>query len=108
MDRCIYISPRPPYVRISSESSLGIVEVDIPRHSEIMEHFECDYPQTFKYRYTLMIPILKAVTLSSKTSLRLNDRGCLSLQFMIPIEEDKTSLVEYIVSHHNRSKFGIR
>jgi cell cycle checkpoint protein len=99
----IYISPQAPYFRIGSDSPLGTIEIDVPRQSELMENFQCDYPQTFKYKYELMVPAIKGITASSKTSLRLNEQGCLSLQFMILTDEDQTSFVEYTVSNDDIS-----
>ena len=41
---------------------------------------------------------MKALTLSSKISIRMDNRGFLSLQFMIQNEDNQISFVEYLVS----------
>lgn len=52
-----------------------------------------------RYKITLIKPSLKALTLSSKISVRMDNRGFLSLQFMIQNEDNQISFVEYLVSN---------
>jgi cell cycle checkpoint protein len=78
--------------------------MDYPDDRDVLETFECDAPVSFRsafflgfpfhsppsdtaaesYRYSLMLRMLKALTSSTKMSLRLDDEGLLSLQFLMP------------------------
>jgi len=60
-----------------------------------METFYCKQTIQNKYNTQFFQYILKALQISSKVSLRIDGRGILCLQFLIFVEEDKASLVEY-------------
>lgn len=58
------------------------------------------------YRFSLFTPVLKALGISVKTSLRINEVGLLSMQFMIPAGDSgqrteqapRVTFVEYLIS----------
>ena len=51
-----------------------------------------------RYKINLLKPSTKALQLSSKISIRMDNRGFLSLQYMIINEESQVCFVEYLVS----------
>lgn len=119
----ITVSPSAPYFRLSTEGSAGSVEVpifmlapdsssplsfslcfvlfftlcqmDYPKENDVIESFQCEQIQFNCYRLTLVLPSVKALALSKKTSLRTNKRGVLSMQYMISVTETITSFVEF-------------
>ena len=101
--------------------------MDYPKDSDMMEVFECQKKQTNKYgifkidscadeiwhmsskyvlspcclicRYKLLLlkPCTKALSQSTKISLRMDHRGFLSLQCMILTEDKQICFVEFLV-----------
>ena len=51
----------------------------------------------YRYKITLLKPSTKALNLSSKTSIRMDKRGFLSLQYLILNEDGEICFVEYLV-----------
>lgn len=56
----------------------------------------CIYFQ--RYKLSLIKPSVKALSVSSKVSMRTDHRGFLSLQYMIRNEDGQVCFVEYYVS----------
>lgn len=57
--------------------------MDYPNDREVLETFECAMPVKYTYHVVHVKSALRALQSSSKTALRINDEGLLSLQFMI-------------------------
>lgn len=51
----------------------------------------------YRYKITLLKPSTKALDISSKISIRMDNRGFLSLQYMIINDDGETCYVEYLV-----------
>ena len=51
-----------------------------------------------RYKLTLLKPTVKALMSSTKVSIRADNRGFLSLQYMIRNEDGQICFVEYYVS----------
>ncbi|VDL95639.1 unnamed protein product [Schistocephalus solidus] len=84
-----------PRLRLTTYGYTGTVHYDFPRDSDPVEVFECSAPDALlaRYRLSLLRPATnRALALSSRVCIRMNERGFLSLQYMI------TSL------HHNDSQ----
>lgn len=64
----------------------------------MMEVFDCHKTQTNRYKLLLLKPCTKALSQSTKISLRMDHRGFLSLQCMILTEDKQVCFVEYLVS----------
>lgn len=92
------ISSNKPHFRISTFGNTGTYHWDIPKDSEMMEQFSYIREQNTRYRMSLIRPCIKALMVSSRTSLRTSPSGALSLQFMIRLDEDHTSFTEYYVA----------
>ncbi|CAH3199353.1 unnamed protein product [Porites evermanni] len=64
----------------------------------MVESFECQQTQTNRHVNNLYLlkPSTKALQLSSKISIRMDNRGFLSLQYMIVNEDGQVCFVEYL------------
>ncbi|PPQ99931.1 hypothetical protein CVT24_009566, partial [Panaeolus cyanescens] len=69
-----------PILRIQASGTFGSTEMDYPNDREVLENFECTEPTRFSH----ITKALKALQSSTKTSLRIDDQGMLSLQFLMP------------------------
>lgn len=49
------------------------------------------------YKTKLVQPTVKALTMSTKTQLRINERGTLNLQHMYVTDNDQTSFLDFYV-----------
>lgn len=70
-------------LRITAEGTFGSTQMDYPYARDVLETFECLEPVKFTYRMTHIASALKAMQTSLKTSLRIDQDGLLSLQFMM-------------------------
>ncbi|KAF9444331.1 Rad1-domain-containing protein [Macrolepiota fuliginosa MF-IS2] len=73
-----------PILRIKAGGNFGTTEMDYPNDRDVLESFECTRSISFSYRFTHIAKTLRALQSSTKTSLRIDDEGLLSLQFMMP------------------------
>jgi len=92
----ILMSPDAPYFRISTFGNSGSAHVDYPKDSELVETFECTQTQSNRYKTSLLKPSTKALVPSNKVSIRMDERGFLSLQYMILNEDGQICFVEYL------------
>ncbi|PLW25322.1 hypothetical protein PCANC_26731 [Puccinia coronata f. sp. avenae] len=92
-----------PTFRIQVDGDLGCYTVDFPNDKDILDSFLCKTPEGVdphdwdqlgfiqnSYKLSHILKIKKALDVSSKTSLRVDDTGFLSLQLLIPLEESST------------------
>ena len=91
----ILMSPVKPYFRLSTSGDLGQSNHDIPKDSDMVEFFECSQTQSNQYRWSLLKPTLKAISLTNKVCIRVDHRGFLSLQCMLKNESGQVCFVEY-------------
>ncbi|CAF0724588.1 unnamed protein product [Didymodactylos carnosus] len=91
----LLISEQNPQFRLIANGVGGSSSVDITKTSEIMESFLCTQTIHNRYKTQFFQYIIKALTIATKVSLRIDGRGILCIQFLIYTEEDKASLVEY-------------
>ncbi|XP_064621085.1 cell cycle checkpoint protein RAD1-like isoform X2 [Lineus longissimus] len=91
----ILMSPDKPYFRLSTFGSAGSTHSDFPKESDMVESFQCTQTQTNRYKISLLKPSVKALALSSRISIRTDDRGFISLQYMIKNEDGQICFVEY-------------
>ncbi|KAJ3146579.1 ssDNA endodeoxyribonuclease [Geranomyces michiganensis] len=94
----LLVSPAAPYFRLSASGLAGDTQMDYPKDTDVVESFHCMRTSTNNYKYSLLQPCLRALALSTKSNIRINETGFLSIQFMIPINENDISFVEYLVS----------
>ncbi|CDS42360.1 cell cycle checkpoint protein rad1 [Echinococcus multilocularis] len=89
-----------PRLRLTTYGFAGTTHYDFPCDSDPVEVFECSTsePCVARYRLSLLRPSTnRALALSSRISLRMNDRGFLSLQYMIQAgsSDSTSSFVEF-------------
>ncbi|KAI0648329.1 Rad1/Rec1/Rad17 [Trametes meyenii] len=77
-------SSAPPRLRLRAVGQFGSTEMDYPNDREVLETCECEHAISFTYRFSHVARALRALQSSLKTSLRIDDEGLLSLQFMMP------------------------
>jgi len=91
------LSPEAPYFRLKAIGTGTICQVDYPRDSEIFETFECAQLLKRDYRMKFLHPSLKALEIASKTQIRVNAVGLLSLQHMIPTDDGNFAFVDFFI-----------
>ncbi|KAJ3759732.1 Rad1/Rec1/Rad17 [Lentinula raphanica] len=73
-----------PNFRIEARGTFGNTEMDYPNDRDVLESFECETPVKFSYRFSHIARTIRALQTSVKTSLRIDNEGLLSLQFLMP------------------------
>jgi len=52
----------------------------------------------YRYKMLLLKPSVKALMVSTRTSIRMDTRGFLSMQYMIRLDDGQICFAEYFVS----------
>ncbi|KAI8804232.1 Rad1/Rec1/Rad17 [Cladochytrium replicatum] len=94
----IHVSSNHPYFRLSSASAVGELQIDYPKDTDVFESFRCDGTHKMRYYFSFFAHSFKALQFSTKTSLRANENGLLSLQYMIPTGDSTVSFVEFLLT----------
>ncbi|CCM05792.1 uncharacterized protein FIBRA_08025 [Fibroporia radiculosa] len=81
----------PPRLRLQAVGNFGSVEMDYPSDKEVLESCECDEQVSFSYRFSHISRTQRALQSSTKTSLRINEEGLLSLQLLMPTPRTRES-----------------
>ncbi|KAJ3187439.1 ssDNA endodeoxyribonuclease [Gaertneriomyces sp. JEL0708] len=102
----LYISPQAPFFRVAATGLAGDAQMDYPKDTDVIESFQCTKPALNTYRFKSLQPSLKALAVSSKTSIRVTDHGFLSLQFLVMLNDKDMTLVEYILSPESDAETG--
>ena len=114
----LFITQDVPHFRLIANGCGGSTSVDITQDSPVMDTFLCTEPVhnrlvalviffrtdplRFSYKTQFFQYIVRALSIASKLSLRIDAAGILCAQFLIYTEKDKPSLVEYFVSVSER------
>ncbi|KAJ2776964.1 checkpoint clamp complex protein Rad1 [Coemansia javaensis] len=91
----IAISSTAPYFRVSTMGDSGSTEMTYSKDERVLDSFFCSEEQENRYKLSLVLRCRLALALSDKTKIRINQRGFLSLQFMIPTDAD-VSFVNFL------------
>ncbi|KAG2020730.1 hypothetical protein CC2G_006038 [Coprinopsis cinerea AmutBmut pab1-1] len=89
-------APSAPLFRIQADGTFGSTEMDYPNDREVLETFECTQTVQFTYRFGHILKTLRALSSSTKTSLRIDEDGLLSLQFLMPSPKPKDAMDAFI------------
>ncbi|KAH9939601.1 Rad1-domain-containing protein [Amylocystis lapponica] len=73
-----------PRLRLHAAGTFGSTEMDYPSDKEVLESCDCEESVSFSYRFGHISRALRALQSSTKTSLRINTEGLLSLQLIMP------------------------
>ncbi len=82
-------------VSFSTNGNAGEVTISLPEHSEIVHIFECRRKSKAKYPMNLLKNALKAIVMSQKLSLRMDQQNILCMQYMISYPEGNCFLEFY-------------
>ncbi|GAA5947727.1 hypothetical protein JCM3765_001054 [Sporobolomyces pararoseus] len=74
-----------PLFRLEATGANGSTEMDYSENPDILEVFECDTPIRNSYKFSHIQLTKHALANSIKTSIRTDDYGLISFQFMIPL-----------------------
>uniref|UniRef100_A0A669B0G9 RAD1 homolog (S. pombe) n=1 Tax=Oreochromis niloticus TaxID=8128 RepID=A0A669B0G9_ORENI len=80
---------------LSTFGNAGNAHYDYSKDSDMMELFKCTETQTNRYKMSLLKPSTKALALSCKVSVRTDNRGFLSLQYLVRNDDGQICFVEY-------------
>ncbi|KAG0651358.1 DNA damage checkpoint control rad1 [Hyphodiscus hymeniophilus] len=87
--------PKAPYLSLSAVGHLGSASVDFAKGRELLETFTVAERWTQSYKFEMIKAASEAMRLSSKVSVRGDEQGVLSLQFMVEFEGGGISFVDF-------------
>ncbi|KAM3069275.1 checkpoint clamp complex protein Rad1 [Clarireedia jacksonii] len=87
--------PGKPYFSLSATGHLGSVSVDFAKGRELLETFIVRDRWSQSYRFDMVKAAGEAMRLASKVSVRGDEQGVLSLQFMVEVEGGGVSFVDF-------------
>ncbi|PAA54682.1 hypothetical protein BOX15_Mlig026421g1, partial [Macrostomum lignano] len=94
----IFVSTERRLFRMSTFGDLGRGVYDFPAESEAVEMFQSpDVSVAFRYRHALLKCCLKALQASAKASIRCDQRGFLSLQFLVESADGHNCFIEFFL-----------
>ncbi|KAK4697532.1 cell cycle checkpoint protein, partial [Lecanoromycetidae sp. Uapishka_2] len=88
-------SPTAPYFTLSSSGPLGSATVEFSKDPQLLETFQVPRRTFNTYKYSLIKGANRAMSLATKVSIRSDEQGVLSLQFMIEVEGGGISFVDF-------------
>ena len=91
----IAASPSAPYFTLSSNGPLGSAMVEFSKDPQLLETFQVPSRTVNTYKYSLIKSASRAMEIASKVSIRCDEQGVLSLQFMIEVEGGGVSFVDF-------------
>ncbi|KAL8945665.1 MAG: hypothetical protein Q9222_007828 [Ikaeria aurantiellina] len=91
----IAASPSAPYLVLSSNGPLGSAAVEFSKDQELLETFHVPKRTVNTYKHSLIKAASRAMDIASKVSIRGDEQGVLSLQFMIEVETGGISFVDF-------------
>ncbi len=93
----LYITaiPSAPYLSLSAVGHLGSASVDFAKGRELLETFTVAERWTQSYKFEMIKAASEAMRLASKVSVRGDEQGVLSLQFMVEVEGGGISFVDF-------------
>ena len=91
----IAASPSAPYFTLSSNGPLGSATVEFSKDAQLLETFQVPSRTVNTYKYSMIKNASKAMGIASKVSIRCDEQGVLSLQFMVEVEGGGVSFVDF-------------
>ena len=91
----IVASPTPPYFTLSSTGPFGSAAVEFSKDPDLLETFQVPKRTSNSYKYSLIKAASRAMATATKVSIRGDEQGVLSLQFMIETEGGNVSFVDF-------------
>eukprot|EP01127_Copromyxa_protea_P016009 TRINITY_DN4698_c0_g1_i3.p1 TRINITY_DN4698_c0_g1~~TRINITY_DN4698_c0_g1_i3.p1 ORF type:complete len:174 (-),score=19.66 TRINITY_DN4698_c0_g1_i3:258-779(-) len=91
------LSPHPPHFRLKAQGTGTMCQVDYPQDCEVFDSFECTRAIKKDFRMKLLQPCLKALAVATRTQVRMNELGLLSLQHMISTADGQFTFVDFFI-----------
>ena len=91
----IVASPKAPYFTLSASGPLGSATVEFSNDPQLLETFHVPKRTVNTYKYSLIKGASRAMAIASKVSIRGDQQGVLSLQFMIEMDRGGVSFVDF-------------
>lgn len=91
----ITASPAAPYLSLAAVGHLGSASVEFGKGRELLETFSVAEKWTQSYKFEMIKAASEAMRLASKVSVRGDEQGVLSLQFMVEVEGGGISFVDF-------------
>ncbi|KAI9840528.1 MAG: ssDNA endodeoxyribonuclease [Thelocarpon superellum] len=91
----IIASPSAPYFSLASTGPLGSASVEFSKDPALLETFQVAHRTVNTYKYASIKAASRAMAIASKVSIRGDEQGVLSLQFMIETEGGGVSFVDF-------------
>ncbi|KAL8786331.1 MAG: hypothetical protein Q9213_002828 [Squamulea squamosa] len=91
----IAASPSSPYLVLSSNGPLGSASVEFTKDQQLLETFQVPKRTVNTYKYSLIKAATRAMSIASKVSIRGDQQGVLSFQFMIEVEAVGVSFIDF-------------
>ena len=91
----IAASPVAPFFTLSSNGPMGSATVEFSKDPQLLETFQVPKRTVNTYKYSLIKSASRAMAIASKVSIRGDEQGVLSLQFMIEVEGGGVSFVDF-------------
>ena len=91
----VLAAPTRPYFSLSANGPHGSATVEFTRDPALLETFQVARRVSNTYRYALIQGARRAMGMATKVSIRADDQGVLSLQFMIEVEGGNVSFVDF-------------
>ena len=91
----IVSSPTAPHLILSSSGPLGSATMEFSKDPQLLETFQVTSRTVNTYKYSLIRGAGRAMAIATKVSIRTDEQGVLSLQFMIEVEGGGFSFVDF-------------
>lgn len=91
----IVASPTAPFFTLSSTGPLGSATVEFSKDPQLLETFQVPKRTVNTYKFSLIKGATRAMAVASKVSIRGDEQGVLSLQFMIEVQDGGVSFVDF-------------
>lgn len=92
----ITVLTKAPWLVLSGRSGdLGTSNYDFRRGRDLIETFHVEEEWTQTYKFDLIKAAIEALRISSKVSIRGDAQGVLNMQFMVGIEGDDNSFIDF-------------
>ena len=88
-------SPTAPYFVFSATGPLGSAAVEFSKDPQLLETFHVPSRIVNTYKFSQIKAANRAMEIAHKVSIRTDEQGVLSLQFMIEVEGGAFSFVEF-------------
>lgn len=91
------LAPTRPHFRVATAGTTGLTQIDIPADCDMIESFVCPHEYTFRYKASLVKPLIKMLSIAQKVSLLIDSLGLLGCQIMVSVPPH-TCYIEFNVS----------